>query len=85
VVAAFSGLTDMDAITLSSAQMVNEGRIGVDVGWRMILIGAMANFVFKTAVVAVLGSRAMFLRVALASLLCIGGGVAILVFWPPLG
>jgi uncharacterized membrane protein (DUF4010 family) len=36
VVAALSGLTDMDAITLSSAQLVNSDRLLPEVGWKLI-------------------------------------------------
>ncbi len=81
-VAALSGLTDMDAITLSTAQMIKKGRLEVATGWRMILIGAMSNLVFKGAVVAVLGNRALFVRIVLAFSVALVGGAAILAFWP---
>jgi len=81
-VAAVSGLTDMDAITLSTAQLVEAGRVHADTGWRMILIAAMSNLVFKAGAVALLGSRAMLKRVALVFALSLAGGAAILVFWP---
>ncbi len=81
-VAALSGLTDMDAITLSTAQLVQVGKIQVDTGWRMILIGAMSNLVFKAGAVALLGSRAMLKRVAIVFALSLAGGLAILLFWP---
>lgn len=82
LVAALSGLTDMDAITLSTAQMINAGKIGVDAGWRMMMIGALSNILFKTGVVAVLGHRRLLKTVAVlfgASL--VGGGV-LLWWWP---
>lgn len=82
IVAGLSGLTDMDAITLSAAQMVNEGRVAVDTGWRMIVVGGLANLVFKTVAVAALGHRRMLGRVALASAICILGGVLLLAYWP---
>jgi uncharacterized membrane protein (DUF4010 family) len=81
-VAALSGLTDMDAITLSTAQLVEAGDIQADTGWRMILIGAMSNLVFKAGAVALLGSRAMLKRVALVFALSLAGGLGILLFWP---
>jgi len=81
-VAALSGLTDMDAITLSTAQLVQAGKIQADTGWRMILIGAMSNLVFKAGAVALLGSRAMLKRVAVVFALSLAGGTAILIFWP---
>ena len=58
-VAALSGLTDMDAITLSTAQLVRAGRLETDVAWRAILIGGMANIVFKGGVVVAVGPRSL--------------------------
>ena len=81
-VAALSGLTDMDAITLSTAQMIKKGRLDVDTGWRMILVGSMSNLVFKAAVIGFLGSRQLLLRVAVAFGISFLGGLVLLVFWP---
>ncbi|MBM3265613.1 MAG: MgtC/SapB family protein [candidate division Zixibacteria bacterium] len=46
-VAVLSGLTDMDAITLSTAEMVKLGRIDAHTGWRVILVASLSNLVFK--------------------------------------
>jgi len=81
-VAALSGLTDMDAITLSTAQLVQAGRIETGTGWRLILVGGMANLVFKAGAVALLGHRQLFLRVSRAFAIAIIGGVALVLFWP---
>lgn len=81
-VAGISGLTDMDAITLSAARFVDSGRIEAGAGWRMILIAAMSNLAFKAGAVALLGSRDMLKRVAVVFGLSIAGGVAILLIWP---
>ncbi|MDQ3625442.1 MAG: MgtC/SapB family protein [Verrucomicrobiota bacterium] len=80
-----SGLTDVDAITLSSSQMAAEKRLDPDLAWRTILIAAMSNFGFKLATVALLGSRALALRVALAFALALAGGGLILWLWPAPG
>ena len=61
-VAILSGLTDMDAITLSTAQMIHAGRLDADTGWRLILVASMSNLVFKGGVVAVMGTRRLFAR-----------------------
>ena len=82
IVAALSGLTDMDAITLSTAQMINKDRLDVDIGWRMILIGALSNLVFKAGAVAVLGHRKLLLRVSIAFGIALAGGILLLVLWP---
>jgi uncharacterized membrane protein (DUF4010 family) len=82
VVAALSGLTDMDAITLSTAQMINKDRLDVDAGWRMILIGFLSNLVFKGAAIAVLGSRDLLVRIVFAFGLAIAAGGLLLASWP---
>ncbi|MFP3948680.1 MAG: MgtC/SapB family protein [Gemmatimonadota bacterium] len=81
-VAALSGLTDMDAITLSTAQLLKDGDLDVVTGWRLILVGGMANLVFKGGAVAVLGPRKLLTRVGVAFALSLGAGGAILAFWP---
>jgi uncharacterized membrane protein (DUF4010 family) len=65
VVAVLSGLTDMDAITLSTSRLAHEGKLAADTAWRVILVAVLSNLVFKGAVVGVLGSRALLLRIAL--------------------
>lgn len=82
VVAARSGLTDMDAITLSTAQMIKKEQLDVHTGWRMILIGALFNLVFKAAAVAILGHRRLLLRIAIAFGIAVLGGVLVLLAWP---
>jgi len=81
-VAAISGLTDMDAITLSSAGLVESGRTDPSTGWRAILIAALSNFVFKFGTVALLGDRSLTLRVGTAFSLAIVCGALILGLWP---
>jgi uncharacterized membrane protein (DUF4010 family) len=81
-VAAMSGLTDMDAITLSTAQLVRAGRIETETGWRLILVGGLANLAFKAGAVAVLGHRHLFRRVSRAFAIAILGGIALILIWP---
>jgi len=83
VVSVLSGMTDMDAITLSTAQLAKAGRIELDTAWRMILVGAMSNLVFKGAAVALLGHRRLLWQVALVFAAALAGGGLILAFWPP--
>ena len=64
VASVISGLTDMDAITLSVTQLVNSAGIAPGTGWRLILVAAMANLAFKTATVAALGERRLLRLVA---------------------
>ena len=73
VVAGLSGLTDVDAITLSTSQMVKLNRMEPALGARLILLATMSNLLFKTLTIALLGHRRLL---ALAG----GGfGVALLI------
>jgi uncharacterized membrane protein (DUF4010 family) len=81
-VAALSGLTDMDAITLSTAHMMKSGGIGADIGWRLILVGTASNLMFKATAVAVLGSRRLTGRIALLFGLTVSGAVLLFFLWP---
>jgi uncharacterized membrane protein (DUF4010 family) len=82
LVAGLSGLTDMDAITLSTAELVNAERLEPATGWRLILVGAMANLVFKAAVVTTLGDRRLRSRIAVLFGLALAGAALVLWLWP---
>jgi uncharacterized membrane protein (DUF4010 family) len=82
LVSALSGLTDMDAITLSTAQMITADQLSVAIGWRMMLVGALSNILFKGFVVAVLGPARLLVRIGMLFGLSLAGGVLILLFWP---
>jgi len=81
-VAVLSGATDMDAITLSTAQLVHDGKLEVSTGWRLILLGSMSNLVFKCGAAGVLGGAALFRRLALGFAITLFAGVLLLFFWP---
>lgn len=80
--AAISGLTDMDAITLSVAHLVNAGDVDGGTGWRVILVAAMSNLAFKAATVAVLGDRALLRRIGLGFGTAMVLGLGLLAFGP---
>ncbi len=81
-VAALSGLTDMDAITLSTARLIDSGRLGAEIGWRLILVGALANLGFKAGIVATAGGSKLF-RSILPYFAAAGvAGVLLLALWP---
>ena len=81
-VAILSGLADMDAITLSVTQMVQAQSLPTDSGWKLILVASLSNLVFKTLVVAALGDRKVFMRIAGAFGIALTVGVAVLLLWP---
>lgn len=82
IVAIISGLTDVDAITLSTSRLMSNQTINLDTGWKVIMIAALSNIAFKGAMVAVLGSRALFTRVALLFGLSLVAGGLIVWLWP---
>jgi uncharacterized membrane protein (DUF4010 family) len=77
-VAALSGLTDVDAITLSTAQLVNAGRLNADDGWKLIVVAAISNLIFKAGAVAALGRRKLFVRILPAYGIVIVAGLLML-------
>lgn len=81
-VAAVSGLTDVDAVTLSTANLSVRERIEPSTAWRLILVAALSNLMFKGASAIVLGSPALRRRIATLFGLAIAGGVVILFAWP---
>jgi len=82
VVAFISGCVDVDAITLSTAQLANQGRLSSQTAWRVILLATLTNLAFKTAVATLLGSARLLVRLALPMVAAVVGGIALFVFWP---
>lgn len=82
IAAAISGLTDMDAITLSTSRLVSAAHLETGTAWRMILVAGLANVVFKSFLVITLGARAFIKPVLIGLGIAMLGGVGILVFWP---
>ena len=81
-VAVISGLTDMDAITLSTARLAADGQLSTETAWRAIVIASMSNLVFKGGAVAVLGAPALRRKIAVLFGLALVAGGVILVVWP---
>jgi uncharacterized membrane protein (DUF4010 family) len=82
VVAVISGLTDLDAITLSTGQLAGSQKIDTSTAWRVILIAVMSNFLFKFGIVAALGSAGLTQRIGCAFAVALAAGGAILLLWP---
>jgi len=85
VVAVISGLTDMDAITLSTSRLVHEGSVTADQGWRVVALAAIANLLFKGGMAWVLGGWRLGWRVGGAFLITAVVGLSAVVFWPAAG
>jgi uncharacterized membrane protein (DUF4010 family) len=82
VVAAISGLTDMDAITISTARLVSTANLDTGTAWRMILLAGLANGVFKIGLVVTLGARAFIKPTLIGLISALAGGALILALWP---
>jgi uncharacterized membrane protein (DUF4010 family) len=86
LVAVLSGLTDMDAITLSTARLVEHAdsasALAPRTAWRLIAVAAMSNLVFKGMMAAALGNRRLAGMVAAAFAVPLAVGAALIVAWP---
>jgi uncharacterized membrane protein (DUF4010 family) len=81
-VAAISGLTDMDAITLSTSRMAASGQIDTGVAWRAIVLASASNLVFKAGLAWTLGGRALFFRLLIPTASVLVAAAALAAFWP---
>lgn len=81
VIATISGLTDVDAITLSTANLIEAGRLDPGSGWRAIVLASLSNLVFKGALGSALGGLALLKHLAPLFLTSIAAGITVLLFW----
>ena len=80
-VAFFSGLTEMDAVTLSTARLsLSDATVATD-GWRMIVVAAMANLISKASIAGILGGRRLLAQIAAWFAIPMLGGAALLAWW----
>jgi uncharacterized membrane protein (DUF4010 family) len=75
-VALVSGLTDVDAITLSSLRLHNLGKLSVSVVVNVIVLAVLANLVFKSALTLAIGGWRMA-RHAIAGMGAVGLGLMV--------
>jgi uncharacterized membrane protein (DUF4010 family) len=68
----------LDAITLSTSQLVAKERLAGETAWRLILVASLSNLVFKGALVAILGGRPLLKRVVPAFGALLAAGALIL-------
>lgn len=80
IAAAISGITDVDAITLSMAKL-SQGNGNTALARNAILLAALSNTLVKFGMVLVVGSRSL-VKVALIGFVAIfGAGIALLLFY----
>ena len=81
LIAMISGLTDVDAITLSTGRLVEGQRLEAHTGWQLVMIAIMANLVFKWGAVAVLGNKALLKKLTVIFGAAFMVGLGILAGW----
>lgn len=82
IVSVVSGLTDLDAITLSTAKMSEQKSIETSLGWRLILVATLSNLVFKGGMAIAMGNKQLGKVVASLFAILIVSGILIVLFWP---
>ncbi|MDX1606934.1 MAG: MgtC/SapB family protein [Candidatus Competibacterales bacterium] len=82
LLAIISGLTDVDAITLSTARLVDSGRLEAETGWRLIVTAALANLAFKLGVTGLLGGLELLRRTLLLAAFTFAAGLLLILLWP---
>ncbi|HEX2836827.1 MAG TPA: MgtC/SapB family protein [Phycisphaerales bacterium] len=82
-VAAVSGLTDLDAITLSSGRLLTQGQVTIQQAGAAIVIALASNLVFKVGLAGVLGGPALLKRLWWAALVNVAACGAVLLWWVP--
>ncbi|WP_310994061.1 MgtC/SapB family protein [Aequorivita marina] len=82
VVAIISGLTDVDAITLSLSQLMKTGGLDTAMGWRLILLASLSNLLFKGVIAVVLGTRQLAKWIGVSFGITIVFGLLLMFLWP---
>lgn len=80
IVAFFSGLTDVDAITIANLKLYALDTINISVTAKAIVIACVANLVVKLAIVLVFGDRQLFVPVMIGFGLVLVGIVSGLIY-----
>lgn len=81
VVAILSGVTDVDAITLSTAQLVETGKLLPSEGWPVIIAAIMSNIFFKGVLAGTLGGRLLFKTIFISWTSTLVTGFVLLWVW----
>jgi uncharacterized membrane protein (DUF4010 family) len=84
-VAFISGLTDVDALTLSIGQLHSAARIESDDAWRAIFLATLSNLLFKVTAASFLGSPELRKWMLGSGAIALAAGTALLFLWPSPG
>ena len=78
VIAGISGLTDVDAITLSTSQLVHSDRLEAATGSKVVMVAVLSNLVFKALIIFTLGNASLFRRVGSLYLIALAVGITLI-------
>ena len=81
-VAFISGLTDVDALTLSVAQLYSGGEAPGFDAWRVIFLATLSNLLFKIVAASFLGSPELRRWILGTGGVAMATGIALLLLWP---
>ncbi len=81
-VAFVSGLTDVDALTLSVAQLYSGGEAAGFDAWRVIFLATLSNLLFKIGAASFLGSPELRKWMLGTGAIALTAGTALLFLWP---
>lgn len=81
LVSLFSGLIDVDAITITTSRLIQSGQLSSDHGWKSIMIAFLSNLGFKAGMVFMFATRNMKVQVAFYFGSAIIAGLLIIFFW----
>ena len=82
IISIISGLTDVDAITLSLSQLIKEGTLKVTIGWKLILLAGLSNMLFKGVMAIVLGAKEIVKWIIISFGITIAFGLLVMFLWP---
>lgn len=82
IISIISGLTNVDAITLSLSNSLNSGELDAHLTWKLILTALLSNLVFKAGMATFLGTKKLGTYVIGAFLISIVIGLLIIWWWP---
>jgi uncharacterized membrane protein (DUF4010 family) len=77
-----SGLTDVDALTLSVGQMYSSGKVEADLAWRAVFLASISNLLFKVLAAGLLGSEELRRWIWTTGAIALVCGVAVVWLWP---
>ncbi|RPI29270.1 MAG: MgtC/SapB family protein [Acidobacteria bacterium] len=80
LIAGFSGLADVDAITVSTAQLVKAGRVSADQGTEMIVLALVVNTLFKAGITWLFAGWRLFSKILLPLGIAAAAGLVVLAF-----